>query len=548
MSRPWLTDIFSGLEKSSDKWALYLRVYESLFAPFRDRALSILEIGVQNGGFTEVLAAYFSNAECIVGCDIDEKCGLLEFSDPRISLVVGDASDSATIGRVAEISDSFGIVIDDGSHTSKDIIATFCRVFPMLREDGVYVVEDVHCSYWFDYEGGVAHPYSSMSFFKLLTDVVNYEHWGVEQPRGRLVSDLLAHHGCEIEESELGKILSVEFLNSMIVVRKMSEKEVLLGERLVTGKSASVADNYPYNHTEAMKNDQSGNPFSDLELIGNKHVFNLFVRLMDERNAVSLTQERLANEMAALHAGLAEERAHQAAELQSAAARFAAVSSRIDELAAGQEQMTAQLAALVAGQAEATNGFAAGQGALAAQVEAISAAMAAEGGQRAAGQGSVEERIAALASLLTELRDRSVAEEGRLTERFAATRGEIGAAIHGLNEFSTRSANASEQLAAGQRQLTERLNNVVENLMEGRGRSLSEHRELVEQLTALNAGIGETKRGVVHLIARFRSDNGRFATDQGALAEQIAVAIAGIDELRQSKGALEKLRQLVSGK
>ena len=280
MSQPSLHELFSRVQKSSDKWALYLDLYEEWFATIRDRPVSILEIGIQNGGFTSVLAEYFRQAERIVGCDINEKCSELVFSDPRISVVIGDASDVGTYERIKAQSGQFDIVIDDGSHTSKDIVTAFCHYFPLLKDDGLFIAEDLHCSYWIQYEGGLAHQYSSMSFFKLLADVVNYEHWGVPQSRSRLLEQICAHHGCEIPEQELGKVFSVTFVNSMCLVKKKAAKQVMLGERLVTGSDAAVVNNAPFNHTEALRFDQRGNPYSDLGLIGNKHVFGLFEELM----------------------------------------------------------------------------------------------------------------------------------------------------------------------------------------------------------------------------------------------------------------------------
>ena len=39
--------------KTSDKWASYLTYYDELFAPLRHKPISMLEIGVQNGGSQE---------------------------------------------------------------------------------------------------------------------------------------------------------------------------------------------------------------------------------------------------------------------------------------------------------------------------------------------------------------------------------------------------------------------------------------------------------------------------------------------------------------
>jgi hypothetical protein len=43
---------------------------------------------------------------------------------------------------------------------------------------GIYIVEDLCCSYWQDFEGGLNDEASSMAFFKSLVDVINHEHWG----------------------------------------------------------------------------------------------------------------------------------------------------------------------------------------------------------------------------------------------------------------------------------------------------------------------------------------------------------------------------------
>ena len=66
-------------DKMSDKWALYLKTYDVILAPWHHKKLSLLERGVQNGGSLQLWAKYFRKASAIVGCDIDPKCGALKF-------------------------------------------------------------------------------------------------------------------------------------------------------------------------------------------------------------------------------------------------------------------------------------------------------------------------------------------------------------------------------------------------------------------------------------------------------------------------------------
>ena len=222
--------------KVTDKWALYLREYDRLFVPYREKTVSILEVGIQNGGSLEIWSEYFPYAERIVGCDIDPNCANLKYEDTRISVIIGDATTSDTQDKVLGTSDAFDIIIEDGSHTSSDIVKTFAMYFPYLKCGGVFVIEDLHCSYWQEYEGGIFHPYSSIAFFKNLTDLVNHEHWGIEKER----SELLKGFGIEIEEAQLQQISSIEFINSICIVRKKESSRNLLGSRVVAGKVSDV--------------------------------------------------------------------------------------------------------------------------------------------------------------------------------------------------------------------------------------------------------------------------------------------------------------------
>lgn len=134
--------------KIADKWTGLLPVYDLLFSRFQDSRLALLEIGVKNGGSLEVHENFFRNACAIVGVDVDRRCGDLTFSSHRIHVILGDAGCADTYDRVAAHSDRFGIVLDDGSHKSSDIVTTFARYFPILAPGGIYVAEDLCCSYW----------------------------------------------------------------------------------------------------------------------------------------------------------------------------------------------------------------------------------------------------------------------------------------------------------------------------------------------------------------------------------------------------------------
>ena len=251
--------------KLSDKWASYIPVYERVLAglPGSPR---ILEVGVQNGGSLELWALCCPDATQIVGCDVNPLCASLVFDDPRITVVVGDANNADTESRIALQCPQFDLVIDDGSHRSSDLIRTFAGYFPRLSDGGVYVAEDLHCSYWDDFEGGLLHPASPMAFFKRLADVVNHEHWGVAGARGDLLVSFSRRYGVNFEESALAHVHSVEFVNSMCIVRRRAPVENSLGLRRISGSDATVdAGSLAAAGTRLQSHDQRTNRWSALQ-------------------------------------------------------------------------------------------------------------------------------------------------------------------------------------------------------------------------------------------------------------------------------------------
>ena len=163
----------AGTDKWGEHW--YTQHYQRVFAPFRNRRMNVLEIGV--GGYADSLAgaaslrmwkAYFPNSQ-IVGIDLYDKSALAE---PRIDILQCDQTDEAKLRSISESYGGFDIIIDDGSHLNEHIIQTFGILFPLLRVPGIYAVEDLQTAYWPSW-GGVPGK-SAMDFLRSLTDCPNY--------------------------------------------------------------------------------------------------------------------------------------------------------------------------------------------------------------------------------------------------------------------------------------------------------------------------------------------------------------------------------------
>ncbi|MEM3432971.1 MAG: hypothetical protein QXI12_09090 [Candidatus Methanomethyliaceae archaeon] len=306
-----LKEIFLEHEgKVSDKWSLYIAEYERVFQEYRDRPIKLLEIGVQNGGSLEIWSKYFENGLLFLGCDIDSACAALRFDDPRIVLIIGDANTDSTREQILSHSPEFDIVIDDGSHHSKDIIRSFLMYFPIVANNGgVYIVEDLHTSYWKEFGGGLFNPFSAVSFFKRLVDIINSEHWGIERMPSEILTGFQETYGIVINNEILQYIHSIEFVNSLCIVRKSRPINNKLGPRIVTGKNADVCPSIVNFHdTFLVSPPQTSNLWSirfrppDEEIIEREQVVQqLQIQLTEKEQAIAqlqMEQERLAQQLA----------------------------------------------------------------------------------------------------------------------------------------------------------------------------------------------------------------------------------------------------------
>jgi SAM-dependent methyltransferase len=228
----------------SDKWASYLPVYDRWFFSYQDASIRLLEVGVQNGGSLQIWAKYFANAQKIVGCDINPDCAQLEFDDPRIALVLGDVKDATLREQILRHSEVYDIIIDDGSHLNADMIKTFQFFYSRLAPGGIYVIEDLHCSYWAKWHGGLWRADSAMEFFKGLTDVLNLESWGVKLLPANWVGKLKIRSHSHFKPADYVDIESISFYNSICLIVKGHETNTI-GGRVIAGDEALIYKNLP---------------------------------------------------------------------------------------------------------------------------------------------------------------------------------------------------------------------------------------------------------------------------------------------------------------
>ena len=141
-----------GTDKAATSHAFngrtYLHVLEPYVKKFRHCPINLLEIGVKSGQSLKMWAQYFPKAK-VYGLDIDPACS--KYSGGRVQVVVGSQTDDKVLSSLAGAKSvhgvGFHVVVDDGSHVVKHIIKSFEYLFRFVVPGGIYVIEDLACSY-----------------------------------------------------------------------------------------------------------------------------------------------------------------------------------------------------------------------------------------------------------------------------------------------------------------------------------------------------------------------------------------------------------------
>jgi hypothetical protein len=160
--------------KRLHKWIHYFDIYETHFARFRGKEPVIVEIGVMGGGSLKMWKEYFGEGSRIVGVDINPDCKAHE--GEGIEVFIGSQDDPALIDAIFAKYPHVDLVLDDGSHMMRHMIATFELMYDRVQPKGVYMVEDTHTCYWSEYGGGLRREGSFMEFAKQKFDEINAVH------------------------------------------------------------------------------------------------------------------------------------------------------------------------------------------------------------------------------------------------------------------------------------------------------------------------------------------------------------------------------------
>jgi glycosyltransferase involved in cell wall biosynthesis len=211
-------DFLTNTDLGMFKWTHYFPIYEKHFERFRNLEVTVMEIGVFNGGSLKMWKRFLGPYATVVGIDINPDC--IHAADEQVHVRIGNQTDPVFLDRVIAEFGIPDIIVDDGSHLMGDMSFTFDHLYPKMLKNSVYLVEDLHTAYWSEYGGGLGKPDTFIEKTKKLIDQLNADH-----TRGALTPNDFTQ-----------KTSSIHFYDSVIVFEKqrLQKKSALsIGKTLV---------------------------------------------------------------------------------------------------------------------------------------------------------------------------------------------------------------------------------------------------------------------------------------------------------------------------
>ncbi len=190
------------------KWSHYFDIYERHFSRFRNKEIVVLEIGVAQGGSLQMWENYFGEKAKIYGIDIDPRCK--EIEERNIKILIGSQSDRKFLQEVKMQIPPVDILIDDGGHKMFQQIISYEELFDHIKDDGVYLCEDILTSYKLTYGGGYKRHGTFVEYSKRFIDYLNAYH---SEQRSLKVSNFTK------------SVDSIHYYDSIIVIEKRKREK-----------------------------------------------------------------------------------------------------------------------------------------------------------------------------------------------------------------------------------------------------------------------------------------------------------------------------------
>ena len=195
---------FRSAPYKSTKRSSYFWVYDLLLEKYVGKPVTVVEVGVLNGGGLFMLRQLLGESARIIGVDLNPECKYFEKYGFEIYTL--NQSNPVEWKAFFEKIGPIDVLIEDGGHTNKQQINTAIHSIEYIIDGGIYVSEDTHTSYWREF--GNPSKWSFVEFAKSIVESIN--------GRGPNVNTRIRHFA--------ERISSVQFFESMVCLHVDSQR------------------------------------------------------------------------------------------------------------------------------------------------------------------------------------------------------------------------------------------------------------------------------------------------------------------------------------
>lgn len=145
-----LKSLINNEKTDKDTLHSYIDLYDELLKDKKTTATNVCEIGVLHGGSIKLWKDYFTRAT-VYALDIKDNTKDWDgVKDPRIKLFLNkNAYDFKFVDSVLK-DIKFDFILDDGPHTLESMKLAIRFYTPLLKSDGIFMIEDVQDIKWID--------------------------------------------------------------------------------------------------------------------------------------------------------------------------------------------------------------------------------------------------------------------------------------------------------------------------------------------------------------------------------------------------------------
>jgi hypothetical protein len=233
-----LFDKWNNVGTFSVKLSNYFDVYQHILTPFIGKKITLVEIGVLQGGSLHFWREVFGDNARIIGIDLNKNVKIWE--KEGFEIYIGDQGDSSFWKKFFDEVGNVDIVIDDGSHTYYEQINTLINCVPKINNDGLFITEDVHSSFQTKY--GYPSKYSFANFTKLISDTLHSKFEGTDNNKNF------------IPDNVKNKIFSLEHFSSITSIKIKDNQGNPTKLVFNEGKNNSTVHEWSYMKQSKLKN------------------------------------------------------------------------------------------------------------------------------------------------------------------------------------------------------------------------------------------------------------------------------------------------------